>query len=96
MTNYLYSRQDCTTGEFCSPVVAANDDNACRNFLYLFGQIDVVTRQTFRFYRIGMWNNETGSVDGDQIADITDMVIDMNDKIFGGEKYGSSISISNT
>lgn len=92
MMNYLYSREDTTTGEFSAPIAAANDDNACRNFLYLFGQIDMITRVTFRYWRIGVWNNETAALDGQNPVDITSLVHTMNDHIFGGDVDGSSSS----
>lgn len=92
MTNFLYSREDTTTGEFSPPIVAVNDDNACRNLLYLFGQIDPIARVTFRYWRIGMWNNETAALDGQNITDITALVHDMNDRIFGGATNGSQTS----
>lgn len=71
MTNYVYSVFDHGTGLYSPPIVAANDDMAVRNYLYVYGKPDKVRQLCTEFRRIGVWNNETGvfdSVDPENIS----------------------------
>lgn len=63
MMNYVYAVFDTTTGFYGAPFVAANDDNAVRNYLYIYQMPDLAQKLTTELRRVGIWNNETGSLE---------------------------------
>lgn len=81
MTNYLYARLDKFEGVYSPPFAAANDDVACRSFLYLFGIPGKVEKTTYALYRLAIFNNETGAVEASDPVDLTPLLEHFLDRL---------------
>lgn len=85
MTNYVYSVFDHGSGLYSPPIVAANDDMAVRNYLYVYGEPDKVRQLCTEFRRIAVWNNETGVFDSIDAENISDILYDFVDLLNSSE-----------
>lgn len=74
MMNYVYARRDTVAETFSPLLVAGSDELACRVFLQVFGIPGVVDRKDMLYFRLGVFNNETGGLEGHDPVNITDLV----------------------
>lgn len=72
--NYIYARRDTVAETFSPPIVAPSDELACRFFLLAFGAPGVIERKEVMYFRLGIFNDETGAIEGHDPVDLTDMV----------------------
>ena len=72
--NYIYARRDTVAEVFSPLIVAGSDELACRVFLQVFGMPGVVERKDMMYFRLGVFNNETGGIEAHDPVDLTEMV----------------------
>lgn len=68
MMMYLYARRDDGSSTFYPPMIAPCDQSALRTYVSIYGCLDAGAR----FYRLGIFNNETGAVEGTDFVDLTE------------------------
>lgn len=66
MNNYVYSRYDMLEHTFSPVFVAASDELAVRSYVYLFSDFPACSdyKTSYQLWRIGVFNNETGLIEG--------------------------------
>lgn len=66
MNNYVYSRYDLMEHVFSPVFVAASDELAVRSYIYLFSDFPAYSdyKTPYQLWRIGVFNNETGLIEG--------------------------------
>lgn len=72
MMNYVYARRDISADRFMPPFVAGNDQLACRSYCFLYDAFNDPCLDSYRLYRIGYFNDETGCLEASDPVDISD------------------------
>lgn len=81
MINYIYARRDCASERFDPLIIAASDEAAFRTLIYTWRIPDILARKTYKYFRLGMFNNETGGLEATDPADISEAFLEYCDQV---------------
>ena len=85
MMNYIYARRDCASERFDPLIIAASDEAAFRTLIYTWRIPDVLARKTYKYIRLGTFNNETGGLVATEPEDLTDVFLEYCDQVQAAE-----------